>query len=113
MGPHADGTRPGIRTLYAMSSDSLRRLHVFFSGTVQGVGFRYTVLTAAGRHPVTGWVRNRSDGRVELVAEGTESALEKFLSDIQSQMSGYIDSMQRTWEATTSEFGDFKILPTI
>jgi acylphosphatase len=96
-----------------MSTDSHRRLHVFFSGTVQGVGFRYTVLTAAGSHPVTGWVRNRSDGRVEMLAEGTESALEKFLSDIQSQMSGYIDSIQRTWEAPTSEFGNFKIVPTM
>jgi acylphosphatase len=93
-------------------SASVRRLHVFFSGTVQGVGFRYTVYNAASGFPVTGWVRNRSDGRVELVGEGSEEVLEKFLAEIQRRMSGYIDSIQRTWEAATSEFGTFQIAPT-
>src|SRR5262249_31751240 len=98
--------------LIAMSA-SVRRLHVFFSGTVQGVGFRYTVHSAASNFPVAGWVRNRSDGRVELVAEGSKEVLEKFLAEIQRQMSGYIDSLQRTWEAATSEFGNFTITPTV
>ena len=46
-----------------------RRLHVFFSGTVQGIGFRYTALSIAEKFAISGWVRNCSDGRVELVSE--------------------------------------------
>lgn len=93
-------------------SSATRRLHVYFSGTVQGVGFRYTVQNASAHFPVTGWVRNRTDGRVELVAEGNEEALEKFLAEIQRKMSGYVSSIQRTWKPATSEFAEFKIHPT-
>jgi len=49
------------------SPDELRCLRIFFSGSVQGVGFRYAMQRAAGGHQVTGWVRNRSDGRVEAL----------------------------------------------
>ena len=43
---------------------------MYFSGHVQGVGFRYTTRSVASRFAVTGYVRNLPDGRVELVAEG-------------------------------------------
>ena len=46
---------------------------------MQGVGFRYHVTRAARPLDLRGWVRNRSDGTVELVAEGTRSSLEKVL----------------------------------
>ena len=47
-----------------------RRLTVFYSGQVQGVGFRYTAKTVATGFEITGTIRNLPDGRVELVAEG-------------------------------------------
>ncbi len=55
-----------------------RRMQIFYSGSVQGVGFRYTVKTVAAGFEVTGAVRNLPDGRVELVAEGAEDELEAF-----------------------------------
>ena len=48
------------------------------TGHVQGVGFRWFTLEAASREGITGWVRNRPDGAVELVAEGDAEALERF-----------------------------------
>jgi len=65
--------------------------HVFYSGRVQGVGFRYTARRIAQAHVVTGFVRNLSDGRVELVAEGDPAELDRLLADIASAMTGYIE----------------------
>jgi len=45
---------------------------------VQGVGFRYFTVDAAAREGVTGWVRNRADGRVEIAAEGDADAVDRF-----------------------------------
>ena len=55
------------------------RLHATVHGEVQGVGFRYFVLRRADEVALAGWVRNRPDGTVELVAEGGRPALERFL----------------------------------
>jgi len=54
------------------------------SGLVQGVGFRHFVFQRALRLGVAGWVSNQADGRVEVVARGTEaqlSALANWLSE--------------------------------
>ncbi|QDU41355.1 Acylphosphatase [Maioricimonas rarisocia] len=64
--------------------------HIVFRGRVQGVGFRYTASRIAALHGVSGWVRNQSDGTVELVAAGSRSTLERFLDDLQQAMQGYI-----------------------
>ena len=58
------------------------RLHVYFSGHVQGVGFRYTVRTLSLEFDVTGWVKNLRDGRVEMLTEGERSELEAFQAAI-------------------------------
>ena len=94
------------------SHEGRQRFHVFFSGTVQGVGFRYTVKRCAEGLPITGWVRNRSDGRVELVAEGDERELEQFLEKIREAMDGYITSVQCHRDAAQGEFVQFQIQPT-
>jgi acylphosphatase len=52
----------------------------FVSGRVQGVGYRYFALREAESLGVTGFARNLSDGRVEVVAEGTDEALREFES---------------------------------
>ena len=52
---------------------SEKRMQIFFSGTVQGVGFRFTAERLARRFPVTGFVRNLEDGRVEVVAAENRS----------------------------------------
>ncbi|HNY28728.1 MAG TPA: acylphosphatase [Candidatus Sumerlaeota bacterium] len=58
------------------------RKHVLVTGLVQGVGFRYFALDEAQQTGVTGWVRNRSDGRVEIEAQGDSSVLNDFLDRI-------------------------------
>jgi acylphosphatase len=45
-------------------------------GTVQGVGYRYAMQREAGRLGLTGWVRNRRDGSVESLAQGSAEALD-------------------------------------
>jgi acylphosphatase len=76
---------------------------------VQGVGFRYTALSIAQDFSITGWVRNLEDGRVELVAEGSEAELERYLEKIQDAMSGYISKLERAWEAPSGQWNRFSI----
>ena len=63
---------------------------VRYSGEVQGVGFRATAERIARDYPVTGWVKNLADGRVQLLAEGPEEALRTFLGEVRSRFRGYI-----------------------
>ena len=80
-----------------------------FGGHVQGVGFRYTVLNIAQEHDVMGYVRNLSDGHVELVAEGTRSELAALVAEIKQRMNGYIEEVDVTTSAATGEFRRFTI----
>lgn len=64
---------------------------VLYAGRVQGVGFRATTQSLAGGHPVTGWVRNLEDGRVEMWAQGAPAAVEAFLRDIDRTMHRHIE----------------------
>jgi acylphosphatase len=57
-------------------------LQVFYEGNVQGVGFRWSVRHTAKGFDVTGWVRNLSDGRVELQVTGEEDEVRAFLDQI-------------------------------
>jgi acylphosphatase len=57
-----------------------RRLHAVVRGSVQGVGFRATTFDEARRLGLAGWVRNRVDGTVEVLAEGAEPKLSLFLA---------------------------------
>jgi acylphosphatase len=61
-----------------------RRLTARFEGRVQGVGFRMSAVQIAIRHRIVGVVRNLPDGSVDLVAEGEEAALLRFLGDLRS-----------------------------
>ena len=66
---------------------------VYYSGQVQGVGFRATAASIARRHPsVRGWVRNLADGRVELLADGPPDAVDAFLADLRAYMAEYIQN---------------------
>ena len=85
------------------------RLVCYFSGRVQGVGFRYASRSVAASFAVTGFVRNLRDRRVELVAEGERADLERFLSQVKSEMSGYVGETDVRWSQATGEFGSFGI----
>ena len=86
-----------------------KRLHVVFSGDVQGVGFRFTAERAAVSLGLTGWVMNLSDGRVEAVCEGTLEELNGFLGRIAKVFKEYINDTDIAWEEATGEFSGFDI----
>jgi len=64
--------------------------HVIFIGRVQGVGFRFTAQRMAGRHQLTGFVRNMMDGTVEMLAQGLADDIDDCIRDIENYFSGYI-----------------------
>lgn len=84
-------------------------LHIFYTGRVQGVGFRFTAIDIAKDIGVTGWVKNLRDGRVELLAEAEEEKLKNFLSRINNFFARYIQDTDINWLAATGEFKDFII----
>lgn len=85
------------------------RVEICYSGTVQGVGFRYTVRRIASRFEVTGFVRNRRDGRVELVAEGEEEEINQFLDAIDSSLGGHVRDREVQQSTFHGEFTSFDI----
>ena len=89
---------------------SKKHVHVFYSGRVQGVGFRVTAEEAARQRAVVGWVKNLRDGRVELVAEGDERALTQFLNDLcTGPMRNFIQHVDVRWTNTLQAFDEFEI----
>lgn len=92
------------------SAADRRRLKIFYSGRVQGVGFRYTVKTVAAGFEVTGTVRNLPDGRVELTAEGAVGELAAFRDAIcGAGLAGFIRDEQVDWADAKNEFRGFEI----
>ena len=88
----------------------MKRVRVFYSGRVQGVGFRATVRGLACGYDVTGMARNLADGRVELVAEGERSELEAFLKAIEeSELSGFIGAAKVDWKDAEGGLRGFRI----
>lgn len=78
---------------------------------MQGVGFRYTVRTVATGFDVAGTVRNLSDGRVELLAEGTREELESFRRAIQdSEVGGLVRHEEVGWSEADGAFRGFEII---
>ncbi|MDB6122781.1 MAG: acylphosphatase [Pedosphaera sp.] len=87
------------------------RLQIFYSGKVQGVGFRYSVKTVANGFEVTGIVRNLADGRVELVAEGSKDELDAFQQAIrESELGHFIRNEEAHWEESQNNFRGFEIV---
>ena len=60
------------------------RKHIYFSGQVQGVGFRYRAKNAARANDLTGWVDNLWDGRVEMEVQGELSGIERMIQEIET-----------------------------
>lgn len=60
------------------------RKHIYFSGRVQGVGFRFQASWAAKRFGLTGWVKNLYDGRVEMEVQGDADAIDGMLEALTS-----------------------------
>lgn len=92
----------------------MKRLHAFIQGRVQGVGFRYFVQSAAVELQLTGWVRNRRDGSVEVLAEGTEENLNQLLRALQrGPSSSNVSAVTPEWSEVNGEFVRFEIRGTL
>jgi acylphosphatase len=86
------------------------RAHVFVSGRVQGVFFRFETRNLATRRNVTGWVRNTSDNRVEAIFEGEKEDVERLIEFCKKGPSGArVTKLDVQWEEYDEEFRDFKI----
>jgi len=85
-------------------------LHVFFTGMVQGVGFRYTVHRYATALHVNGWVRNLADGRVEMKAEGDRAVLEELIRRIEGHFGAAVRDKTIYWDQHLEHFSDFQII---
>jgi len=89
-----------------------KRAHVFYSGRVQGVGFRWTLRSIAAGLGLSGWVKNLRDGRVETVCEGEEKKIKQFMDSVAAEFSGrYMIDVDVSWEDPTRGLKGFNIEP--
>ncbi len=87
-----------------------KAIHAIVRGTVQGVGFRYYTRVNAQRAGVSGWVRNREDGTVEIRAEGTEERLKQFLKAVRrGPTHAHVKDVDVEWKAPTGQDRSFRI----
>lgn len=87
-----------------------KRAHVFISGRVQGVGFRFNTVRRAESVGVDGWVRNLRDGRVEAVYQGDEDAVERMLSwSRRGPASAQVQDVDVQWEEPQQDGGGFRV----
>ena len=73
-----------------MSVSDVFHCTCYFSGRVQGVGFRYHTLQVAREFEVSGFVRNLPDGRVQLEAEGAQAEVKAFVEEVEDRLSVFI-----------------------
>jgi len=92
-----------------MSAEHVR-LHATVSGRVQGVGFRYSAQDVARRLGLTGWVRNRRGGQVEVVAEGRRAVVEEFERFLrQGPTAARVTAVETVWSAASGEYASFGV----
>ncbi len=87
----------------------MTQAHIFYSGTVQGIGFRYTVARHAKDFNLQGWVKNLSDGRVEILVEGPAQTIEKLCQETEKHFEGYIDNKEIQIIESQGKFTGFHI----
>ena len=85
------------------------RSHIFYSGRVQGVGFRFTVQRYALDLDLRGWVKNLPDGRVEILAEGDRQKIEQLCQRIEKYFQEYIKDKNIDFVPAQKNYQDFGI----
>lgn len=89
---------------------ALKQLHIVVRGRVQGTFFRASAQREARRLGVCGWVRNRPDGSVEILAEGEEVSVRELFGWAQKGPSAArVDKVDTRWRSYTGEHHDFRI----
>ena len=88
----------------------MKRAHIFVGGRVQGVYYRATAREVARSLGLSGWVRNLPDGRVEIIAEGEEEKLRKFIDWCwEGPPAARVTSVDVNWEKPEGTFQGFTI----
>jgi acylphosphatase len=88
----------------------LKRLEATVHGMVQGVGYRWYAREMARRLNLSGYVRNRYDRTVEVVAEGQERSLREFLADLERGPSAaFVERVDTRWLPANSSFHGFEV----
>jgi acylphosphatase len=87
-----------------------KQVHAFLKGKVQGVGMRAYVSSIARKLKLCGFVRNLDDGKVEILAQGEEEILEKFLQTLkEGPYASYIWQIDLSWETPIRFYDSFEI----
>ena len=93
--------------------DAEARAHVWLSGRVQGVGFRFATADEARSRRLAGWVRNLDSGRVEAIFEGPRSRVEAMLRWCEEGPPGsYVRDVRVAWDEPAEHLSSFDIRPT-
>lgn len=91
--------------------NDILEMYILFSGKVQRVGFRWTVLDHAERLQLAGTVKNLPNGKVELVIQGPRTSLEAFLEAIRTNAgAAEISSIESTFRQPLELFSQFRII---
>jgi acylphosphatase len=89
----------------------LKQVQLFVRGRVQGVFFRASTQREAKRLGLTGWVKNRPDGGVEIIAEGEEDGLKELIAWAQRGPSAArVERVDVRWRSFAGDFFDFRIV---
>lgn len=84
---------------------------IIFSGRVQGVGFRWTVVEVAERYGIVGCVKNLSNGSVEVIAQSSKESIDLFVENIKLCSGGVrIDSVNVEYKKAADFYGAFTIV---
>lgn len=94
-----------------MSDTAVEELIVVVHGHVQGVGFRYWTVRQANRLGLTGWVANRNNGTVEILAQGSHDQIIELLRRLKSSMTpGSVDFLEREIRPPSEPYSDFSVV---
>ncbi|MEM1618812.1 MAG: acylphosphatase [Desulfurococcaceae archaeon] len=88
----------------------MKRATIRLYGIVQGVGMRYFVYREARRLGLNGYVRNLSDGSVEIVVEGDEKLIENLVETIKTRGPGHVTNVKITYEPPRGDLKGFRIV---
>lgn len=94
---------------FLIAMPEVHHVTAFFTGRVQGVGFRYQTLQVAKEFEVSGFVKNLPDGRVQLEAEGQPAEVRDFIAAVQERMAGYIRKTEQSEGKRNAKFQGFAI----
>lgn len=89
----------------------MKQVHIFVSGTVQGVFYRSNTRKKAKELGIKGWVRNLYDGRVEVTAEGEEEDLKKFIEWCKKGPElAFVENIEVEWNDYKGKYEDFSVV---